>query len=125
MTYILLIDDNLEMADMTAHILKSAGYQVKHVNRGLAGAKQSRAERPLLILLDFNLPDVDGRTLILSMKRQLGDTAAPPFVALTARSGPEDVALAERFGFSAFIGKPFSPDRLLEAVNRLVGSAPT
>jgi DNA-binding response OmpR family regulator len=86
MSHILLIEDNQANADMMIHILTSAGYQVRHFIRGLEGVKDSRLNRPELILLDFNLPDVDGRTLALSMRKQLG-ADCPPIIACTARTG--------------------------------------
>lgn len=122
MAYVLLIEDNLQSAEMTTHILVSAGHEVKHCVRGFEGAKEARLKRPDVILMDFNLPDVDGRNLILGLKKQLGGDKAPPFVALTARSNPTEVALAQRFGYAAFISKPFAPERLLEVINQL--SAP-
>ena len=119
MSYILLVEDNLQSAEMTIHILESAGYTVKHAVRGFEGAKIARQERPQIILMDFNLPDVDGRNLVLGLKKQLGGDKAPPFVAVTARNNPTDVALAGRFGYAAFVAKPFTPEQLLEVVQRL------
>jgi DNA-binding response OmpR family regulator len=120
MSHILLVEDNPQSAEMTIRILEAAGYTVKHCERGFEGAKQARLQRPGLILMDFNLPDVDGRTLILGLKRQLGGDKAPPFVALTARNNPTEMVLAQRFGYSAFISKPFSPERLLEVTRDLI-----
>jgi DNA-binding response OmpR family regulator len=54
--------------------------------------------------------------LILSLKRQLGDDKAPPIVALTARTSATDMHLAQKFGCSTFISKPFTPERLVEVV---------
>src|SRR5579871_1513060 len=105
MAYVLLIEDNQQNADMMIHLLQSVGFEVRHFIKGLEGSQQARRERPDLILLDFNLPDIDGRTLILTLKRGLGDSAAPPIVAVTARTGQVEKDLAERFGCSAFISK--------------------
>lgn len=120
MSYILLVEDNQQNADLVIHILSSQGYQIKHFLRGLDAAAYARHNTPSLILLDFDLPDVDGRTMILTMRRQLGGNAAPPIVAVTARTGHIEMAIAERFGCSAFISKPFTPDRLIDVVSRLL-----
>lgn len=120
MGYILLVEDNQQNADMVIHILTTAGYEVKHFIRGLEGAKYARQNRPDLILMDFDLPDVDGRNLILALKKQLGGTQAPPMAAVTARSGAIEMQLARSFGCSAFIAKPFTPDKLLEVVGQLL-----
>src|SRR2546423_13515121 len=108
--YILLIEDNQANADMIIHILSTAGYQIKHYIKGLDGAREARSNRPSLILMDFNLPDIDGRTLAFNLRRQLGNNAAPPIIACTSRTGSSEPRLAEHFGCSAFLAKPFTPD---------------
>ncbi len=120
MSYILLVEDNQGNADMTIRILESAGYEVRHVLRGFEGTRLARTKRPGLILMDFDLPDVNGRTLALIMRKQLGEQNAPPIVALTAKTGDAEVKLAERFGFAGFISKPFLPAHLLGVVGRLL-----
>ncbi len=123
MSYILLVEDNQENADMVIRLLTAANFEVRHTLCGLDGAKLARIERPDLILMDFNLPDIDGRTLALQLKKQLGTSAAPPIVALTARAGQYEMRMAKNFGCTAFVSKPFVPDQLLELVQRLVLTA--
>jgi DNA-binding response OmpR family regulator len=120
MANILMIEDNQNNADYAIRILEGAGHEVAHYTRGLEGARVARKHRPDLILLDFNLPDVDGSLLILTLKRNLGEAAAPPIVAVTARTRQTDRYTAQKFGFDAFIGKPFEPDELLDIVNMLL-----
>lgn len=115
MSHILLIEDNQANADMMIHILTSAGYEVRHFIRGLEGVKDARQNKPNLILLDFNLPDVDGRTLALSMRKQMGADSVP-IIACTARTGVAEAALAKQFGCSAFLPKPFDSHDLLNVV---------
>lgn len=122
MSYILLVEDNQQSADMVIHILNAAGYQIKHFVRGLEGAKQARKEIPDLILMDFNLPDIDGRNLVLALKKQLGGNSAPPIVAVTARTGEQEMYVARHFGCDAFISKPFAPDHLLNVVKQCLSS---
>jgi len=124
MSYILLVEDNKDNADMVVHILTSANYEVRHFSRGLEAAQEARRLRPALILMDFNLPDVDGRTLTLLLRKQLGGPAAPPFIACTARVGQMEIRLAEQYGCAAFLRKPFSPEDLLALVQRFIGPTP-
>ncbi len=119
MEYILLIEDNQANADMTIRILEAANYRVKHVLRGFDGAQIARREKPMLILMDFDLPDVNGRNLTLVLKKQLGPTA-PPIVAVTARTDQHEIRVAAAFGCAAFISKPFLPADLLSVVQRLI-----
>jgi DNA-binding response OmpR family regulator len=120
MSYILLIEDNQATADMVVRIFGAAGHTVRHFIRGLDGAKMARQERPAVILLDFNLPDVDGRTMALVLKRQLGGRAAPPIVAVTARTGDGEMQVARSLGCDAFVPKPFVPEELLKLVQDLI-----
>ena len=120
MGYILLVEDNQDNADMIIHILTSAHYKVRHFTKGLVAAQEARRSKPDLILMDFNLPDVDGRTLSLVLVRQLGGVNAPPIIACTARVGALEAKLAEQFGCAAYLGKPFSPEDLLVLVQRFL-----
>jgi CheY-like chemotaxis protein len=119
MSYILLIEDNQLNADMVIHLLKPFNIEVRHTLYGLEGAKIARQEHPALIFMDFNLPDIDGRTLTLQLKKQLGGTNAPPIVALTARAGEREERLAEQFGCAAFVTKPFIPEELIGLLKQL------
>ncbi len=123
MGYILLVEDNQDNADMTIRILESAGYTVKHTLRGFEGAQLARTHRPDMILMDFDLPDVNGQTMSMVLKKQLGGVNAPPIVAVTARSGDHEMRMATRFGCSAFVSKPFLPKDLLDVVESLLAKA--
>jgi len=120
MSYILLVEDNKDNADMVIHILTSAHYEVRHFTRGLPAAQEARREKPELILMDFNLPDVDGRTLSMVLTQQLGGVNSPPIIACTARVGTTEARLAEQFGCSACLRKPFTPEDLLTLVQRFI-----
>jgi CheY-like chemotaxis protein len=120
MSYILLVEDNQMNADMVIRLLESINMKVRHVQRGLEGARMARQERPDLILMDFNLPDIDGRTLVLQLKKQLGGRAAPPIVAITARTGESEERIAQKFGCAAFVSKPFVPDEFIQLIKSLV-----
>src|SRR5258706_16132845 len=120
MGYVLLVEDNQGNADMVIRLLQSANIEVRHSLRGLEGAQLARKDRPDLILMDFNLPDIDGRTLVLQLKKQLGGSAAPPIVAITARTGEHEMRMAERFGCTAFVSKPFPPGQLIDLVKGLI-----
>lgn len=124
MSYILLIEDNQNNADMMIRILQTAGFEVKHFLKGLDGAKQARKETPALILMDFNLLDIDGRILALTLRKQLREDTMLPIIACTARAGKSEERLAEHFGCTAFLSKPFTSDELLEMVNRFIVKKP-
>ena len=119
MSYILLIEDNPDNAEMMIRLLKSIDMEVIHYVKGLDAAKYARQNRPGLVLMDFNLPDIDGRTLSGILKKQLGKNP-PPFIAVTARTGHAEEYLARRFGCDAFINKPFDPEEFVATVKQFV-----
>ena len=122
MSYILLVEDNQTNADMIIRLLKTAGFEVKHFIRGLDGVRAARKEHPDLILMDFDLPDIDGRTLVITLKKQLGGKSAPPVIAVTARSGQSEEYIAKRFGCDAFISKPIDPPAFLKVVQQMINA---
>ena len=124
MTTVLLVEDNPTNADMMQRLLHGEGFEVEHHVRGLDGVKAARSRKFDIILMDFNLPDFDGRNLVLTIKRQLGRTS-PPIVAVTARSGPVEEKIARRFGCDAFIAKPFDSQVFVDTINEVLERAKT
>jgi len=125
MSYILLIEDNQNNADMMIRLLQTVGYEVKHCIRGFDGMKAARKNRPAMILVDFNLPDIDGTDVVLLLKQQLGGEKAPPIVAVTARASSYDENYAMRMGCDAFVTKPISPQAFLDLVQQIHPSVAT
>jgi two-component system cell cycle response regulator DivK len=115
MATILLVEDNQNTADFITRILESAGYHVCHAKSGLEGARWARAARPDLVLMDFDLPDVNGRSIVLSLRRQSPPDVLP-IVAVTVQADEESIKLAQGFGCNAFLAKPFLPEDLLKLV---------
>jgi two-component system cell cycle response regulator DivK len=113
MSTVLIVEDNLSNAEMMIRILESAGYEVNHFVEGLKGAAAARKTRPDIILMDFDLPDINGRNLILVLSKQLPDT---PIIAVTAHVGEGKEQLARRFGCVDYVAKPFEPQYLLDVV---------
>jgi DNA-binding response OmpR family regulator len=119
MATILLVEDNQNTADVIIRILESAGYTVHHAKRGLEGARWARASRPDLILMDIDLPDVNGRSVVLSLRRESPPNALP-IIAVTVQADEESIKLARGFGCNAFLAKPFLPEELLKLVTHFV-----
>ncbi|CAG0956537.1 partial Polar-differentiation response regulator DivK, partial [Anaerolineae bacterium] len=97
MSTILLVEDNQNTADFMIHILEVAGYTVHHAKSGMEGARWARASLPDLVLMDINLPDVNGRSVVLSLRRQRSAEELP-IIAVTVQADEESVALAKGFG---------------------------
>lgn len=107
---ILIVEDNLENAKLFIRILESAGHQVVHTTRGLDGMRAARENKFSVIILDFDLPDIDGAQVGLALRRQIGSTL---LIALTAQAEKVTRTKAKMFGFDAFISKPCTEDDLL------------
>ena len=123
MTRILLVEDHEEIWDFLSRRLKRRGYEVVVATDGQQGVDMARSEHPDVILLDMNLPVMDGWTAAGEIRKDPG-TAKVPIIALTAHamSGDRDKALAA--GCDDYHAKPVDFPRLLDQIEALVGNAP-
>ncbi len=116
MNDVLLVEDNVENARLFIRILETANYTVTHTTRGLEGLKVARRQRFTAIILDFDLPDIDGSQVGLALRRGIGAT---PLIALTAHADTLTRNKARAFGFDAFIAKPCTDQDLLRTIQTL------
>ncbi len=115
---ILLTEDDPLMARLIVHRLEREGYEVVHFADG-AGALEAVADvNPDLLVLDINMPGLDGMSLL---ERLRADSAfdKTPILMLTARTREADVFLAFRKGASDYLTKPFSAAELVARVGHL------
>jgi DNA-binding response OmpR family regulator len=112
---ILVVEDSPESLQLFVRILTFANYEVISTMSGLEGLKLARQERPAAILLDFNLPDIDGSQICLSLRKQFKDTL---MVAITSQQDKATRRKAEMFGFDAFIPKPVNIEELLGTIQK-------
>ena len=122
---VLLIEDNLDNADTFTRVLKlNEKAEVTHVVNGMDGLREARNNPFDVILIDFDLPDIHGTQvgLTLATLMQRGQIKTTPLVALTAQSDRTSQILAERMGFDAFAGKPCPEDDLILVVRQLTAA---
>src|SRR5579859_8236183 len=113
---LLLVEDHPESADLLVRVFVSSGFDVVHKTHGLEGLKAARSETFDAILLDFNLPDIDGSQVGLLLRPLLRDV---PIIALTANVDKITRNKAKMFGFNAFIPKPWNREELLSVLQDL------
>ncbi|SEM85767.1 two-component system, OmpR family, response regulator [Loktanella fryxellensis] len=101
---ILLVEDDPALAEALLSLLTSAGYAVDLVHDGEAARTLVAAERFDLMILDLNLPELDGLSVLRAMRAQ-GNTAA--VMILTARGAPEDRVRGLDLGADDYMAKPF------------------
>ncbi len=113
---ILLVEDDHDLADIIAYTLKRANYDVIASYDGLAAMKLIRAKQPNLILLDVNLPRIDGWGVL----QQIRTTSTTPVIMLTANSDDSDIVRGLRLGADDYVTKPFSPTQLVARVEAVL-----
>ena len=123
-TRILLVEDHEEIWDFLSRRLKRRGYDVVVAMDGQEGVDKARSEQPDVILLDMNLPVMDGWTAAGHIKKD-PSTARVPIIALTAHamSGDHDKAIAA--GCDDYHAKPVDFSRLLLQIEAVTGGPST
>lgn len=122
MPTILIIEDETELVKVLRDYLKNAGFNVETAYRGDSGLALWDRIRPDLVLLDLNLPGMDG----LEVGREIRRKANTPIIMLTARVEEMDQLLGLELGADDYITKPFSPRIVVskvKAVLRRTGAA--
>lgn len=112
---ILLVEDNEELAGLITLFLKKEGYIVTHVTDGEAAVELVHKEGFKLVLLDINLPQMDG----FAVCRSIRETKSLPIIVISARTGKEDKLSGYELGADDYIEKPVDIDLLLAKIKVL------
>ncbi len=102
---ILYIEDNIANQKLVQRVLERHNYRVLIANDGFEGIEMAKQEQPALILMDINLPTMDGRQITTRL-RSISHFAATPIIALTANNSPDSRAQALAAGCNGFLTKP-------------------
>lgn len=119
---ILVVEDNKLNMKLVRDVLEFAGYVVVEAVTGEEGVELALGTRPDLILMDLQLPGIDG-TEALRRIRQGAGAALVPVVAVTASAMPSDREAAERAGFDGFLEKPINARALPAQVAAFLAAA--
>ncbi len=112
---VLNVEDNVENRNLVRRILESENYQVIDAVSAMEGIKKAVELAPDLILMDINLPDLDGFTAVTRI-RSIAHLKQVPIVALTARSVGDDRERARAIGCDGYLNKPVDFDELVQAI---------
>ena len=125
MKRILCIEDEPEMIDLIRLILGRRGFEVLGAAGGTAGLKEVREQLPDLVLLDLMMPDMDGWEVYQQMKAE-DSTRNIPVIVVTAKAQSIDKVLGLHIAkVDDYIAKPFSPQDLLNSVEKVLGKKAT
>lgn len=117
---ILIVEDTADNRQIMRDLLSSAGYELLEAQNGEEGVAMAKAHRPDLILMDIQLPIIDGYE---ATRRIKGDPelARTPIIAVTSYALSGDEAKTRAAGCDDYVAKPFSPRQLLLKVRELIG----
>jgi two-component system cell cycle response regulator DivK len=118
---ILIVEDNEKNRKLARMVLQKRGYRTAEAETGEQALELARQEPPALVLMDYQLPGIDG---IEAFHRLRGDKSLPrmPIVAVTASAMPEDQKRMREAGFDGFETKPINVQNLLATIERLLGN---
>jgi len=105
---ILIVEDEVDVADLVAHHLRGAGFSVETVNNGRAALNLIKSQPPTLVVLDLMLPEVSGLDLCRMIKSD-PRTNKIPIIMLSAKTEEIDRVLGFELGADDYVVKPFSP----------------
>jgi CheY-like chemotaxis protein len=119
MPTVLVIEDEAPLRANLARILSAEGYQVVVAADGDEGVRRVRETRPDAVICDILMPRLDGFGVLAAL-RSRPETAAIPFIFLTASADKVDLARGLQSGANEYVTKPFRIADLLAAVKRLL-----
>ena len=119
---ILVVEDQEDNRRIIRDLLMSAGYELIEAADGETGVRLAEAERPDLILMDIQLPVLDGYEATRRIK-QNPDLRGIPIVVVTSYALSGDDVKAMEAGSDAYVAKPFSPRELLATIRKFLGDA--
>jgi two-component system, cell cycle response regulator DivK len=119
---ILVVEDRAENRYLARYLLSNAGAQVIEAQDGLTGIESARRHQPDAIVLDIQLPEMDGYQAARILKQD-PITEGIPLVACTAYAMAGDRARAKTLGFADYIEKPYDPEEFANRVLRVAREA--
>ena len=117
---ILVVDDEVYILHILEFSLGAEGFEVISANNGELAGEKAKQEQPNLIILDIMMPVLDGYETCRRLKREAA-TKDIPVVLLTAKGRDVDKRLGFEVGAVDYIVKPFSPSRLVERIEEIIG----
>lgn len=119
MAKILIAEDERDIRDLIAFTLQFAGHEVITTSNGEEALQAARAHNPQLVLLDVRMPRLTGYEVCKAIKAD-PQTQAIPVIFLSAKGQEAEIRSGLEAGAEQYLLKPFSPDQLIEQVNKVL-----
>ena len=120
MSVVLIVEDNEKNMKLARDVLQSRGYTTLEAVTGEDGVRVAKERKPDLVLMDIQLPGLNGIDALKQLRADPG-TARIPVVAFTASVTPTDRSQIDEAGFDGFLSKPINLKEFLETVQRFSG----
>ena len=118
---ILIVDDSPNVRQQLRFAVDSPSYKLIEAENGQNGLERARSQRVELIITDVNMPGMSGLEMLGAIRKLPGYSTTPAFV-LTTESNPALVQQGKAVGATAWIVKPFKPDMLMKAIQKVIGA---
>lgn len=119
---VMVVDDSLTVRKITGRLLAREGYQVETAKDGVDALQQLHDIRPAVMLVDVEMPRMDGFELTRNVRAN-ASTRDIPIIMITSRTADKHKNYAFELGVNVFLGKPYQEDELLENIRRLISTA--
>lgn len=118
---VLIVDDSSLVRLYCRQALSKAGFEVDEAINGLEGLEKVISKPFDLVVVDVNMPGMDGFSFLRSLRRSAPEVATLPVVVITTESGPQDLEDARAAGANFYLVKPVSESELVRHVAALTG----
>ena len=122
---LLVVDDEPEINKLVARIFEKRGYRVTSALDGAEALAAVKRDRPDLIMLDLNLPKIDGWEVCRQLKSDPATREIPIIMLTAAHANVDDAQIGLGLGADEYVAKPFVKAVLLHNVERLLGREPS
>ncbi|MEJ6592093.1 MAG: response regulator, partial [SAR86 cluster bacterium] len=121
---VMIVDDSVTVRKVTSRLMERHGWEVVTAKDGLDALRQLQDIYPDIVLLDIEMPRMDGFEVLRSVRRD-ERLAALPIIMITSRTGEKHQQQAKALGVNGFLGKPFQEASLLSSIEEVLAAAQT
>ena len=121
---VMVVDDSITVRKVTSRLLERNGYKVLTAKDGVDAMGQLQEVVPDMMLLDIEMPRMDGFELATHMRND-DRLKHMPIIMITSRTGDKHRERAQQIGVNNYLGKPYQENDLLDSIHRIIGASAT